>query len=87
MALLFKLVVHVAGIVVAIIIRKVDVDPLNDAKYTVAIIYLSCATLVLFLVLTVFTDPYINIYTVVWSTIVAIATSVILGLTFIPKVS
>lgn len=86
LTIVFKLAIHIAGAVIAVLIRKVEVDPLNDSKYTAAVIYLSCVALTLIVILVLATGLYINIYAVVWPTFVALVTTVMLGLTFIPKV-
>ena len=83
----FKMVIHVCGFVVAILIWKVDIDPLNDAKFTIVIIYLATVAMTVFLILSVFTDLYINIYVFVWQTFVAGVCFTILALVFVPKVT
>ena len=86
LALAYKVIIHVIGLVLAFITRKVKIDPLNDSKYSAAIIYCSCVMLVL-AVIVVFALSGVNTYAGVWSSFVFIEVCIFLGLTFIPKVS
>lgn len=83
-----KLVIHVIGLVLAFLTRKVTIDLLNDSRYSAAIIY--CSTLLLavgVITIVVLDDADGNIYAVVWTSIVFVDVCMFLGLTFIPKVS
>ena len=86
--MVYKVTIHIIGLVLAILTRKVKIDPLNDAKYSAAIIYCSCFIIVLVIV-TVFAlyDVYVNVYAGVFTSVVFMEVCLFLGLTFIPKVS
>ena len=86
LALVYKVIIHIIGLVLAFLTRKVKVDPLNDSRYSAAIIYCSCVMLVL-AVIVVFALSGVNVYAGVWTSFVLIEVCVFLGLTFIPKVS
>ena len=87
LTVLFKIVLHVIGLVLAFLTRKVEVDALNDAKYSATIIYFSTFILILILI----TNPVVannpNLDDAVWTIFVFIMIFMFLGLTFIPKVS
>lgn len=86
--IVYKLVIHVTGLVVAFLTRKVTVDALNDSKYSAAIIYISTLLLVLGVVIIILlAQSDITIYSGVWTTLVFMEVCVFLGLTFIPKVN
>ena len=73
------------GLVLAFLTRKVKVEPLDDSKYSAAIIYCSCFMLILAIVV-VFALSGVNTYAGVWTSLVLVEVCVFLGLTFIPKV-
>ena len=85
LALVYKVIIHVIGLVLAFLTRKVKIDPLNDSRYSAAIIYCSCIMLVL-AVIVVFALSGVNVYAGVWTSFVFVEVCVFLGLTFIPKV-
>ena len=76
---------HVIGLVLAFLTRKVKIDPLNDSRYSAAIIYSSCVMLVLGTIV-VFALSGVNTYAGVWTSLVFVEVCVFLGLTFVPKV-
>ena len=86
--IIYKVIIHVMGLVLAFLTRKVKIDPLKDSKYSAAIIYCSTVLLALGVVIIIFlaTDEII-IYSGVWTTLVFVEVCVFLGLTFIPKVN
>ena len=86
LAIIFKVIIHIIGLILAFITRKVKVEPLDDSKYSAAIIYSSCVTLVLAIVV-VFALSGVNTYAGVWTSLVLVETCIFLGLTFIPKVA
>lgn len=83
----YKLVIHFVGAVLAILSRKAKVDPFNDSKYTALIVYTSCMILTLTLVIQLTTPNHVNIHTLSWTMLVFGGSCIILGLTFLPKVS
>ena len=82
----YKVIIHVIGLVLAFLTRKVKINSLNDSKYSNAIIYCSCFILILAVII-LFAVPGINGFAVAWTMIVFIEVCMFLGLTFIPKVS
>ena len=85
LATAYKVIIHVIGLVLAFLTRKVKIDIPNDSKYSAAIIYFSCFMLTLVAVV-VFTPSGVNLFACVWTTLVFVGLCVFLGLTFIPKV-
>jgi hypothetical protein len=82
----FKLVIHVTGLILAFVTRKVKIDPLNDSRYSAALIYISTLFLFGSLVIFLLVEDN-NTYAAVWTTYVLAEVCVFLGLNFIPKVS
>ena len=81
----FKLIIHVIGLILAFMTRKVNIDPLNDSKYSAALIYFSCVLLIVaILILYLVTEN--NTLHSVWTTFVLLEICVFLGLNFVPKV-
>ena len=88
LAIGYKIIIHVIGLVLAFITRKVKIDPLNDSRYSAAIIYSSCVMLFLaIIVVSVAYPSRMNVYAGIWTTVVFVEACVFLGPTFIPKVS
>ena len=83
---LFKLVIHVTGLILAFATRKVKIDPLNDSRYSAALIYIATLFLLGSLVIFFLVEDN-NTYAAVWTTYVLAEVCVFLGLNFIPKVS
>ena len=84
--MLYKVIIHAIGLVLAFLTRKVKIDALNDSKYSAAIIYSSCIMLSLAVVVIVSLNRQ-NLYAGIWTSLVFVQVCVFLGLTFIPKVS
>ena len=82
----YKCVLQVFALYFAFQTRKVKVKGLNDAKYIAVMVYVVTIVLVITLVSTFALTNYVNTYAVVYCIGLAISGSVILGLTFIPKV-
>ena len=82
---MFKVIIHIIGLVLAFLTRKVKIEPLDDSKYSAAIIYCSCFMLVLAIIV-VFALSGLNTYAGVWTSLVLVEVFVFLGLTFVPKV-
>ena len=47
----FKLIIHVIGLILTFMTRKVNIDPLNDSRYSAALIYISCVLLIIAILL------------------------------------
>lgn len=82
----YKFILHIIGLVLAFLTRNIEVDVLNDGKYTTAIILCSSFIFVVGGVLTI-TSVTIDEFAVLWSIIVLVIVIVFMGFTFIPKVS
>lgn len=82
----FKLMIHVTGLILAFVTRKVKIDPLNDSRYSAALIYISTVFLLASLVIFFLVEDN-NTYAAVWTTYVLAEVCMFLGLNFIPKVS
>ena len=67
--------------------RKVKIKGLNDAKFIAIMVYVVTLVVIVTLVSTFALTNYVNIYAVVYCVGLAISGSLILGLTFIPKVN
>ena len=85
-AIIYKVVIHVMGLVLAFLTRKVKLDALNDSRYSSAIIYCSCVFLFVASVL-VFLVEDNNLYAILWTFLTFVEVCTFLGLTFIPKVN
>lgn len=76
---------QIVGLILACLTRKVQINVLNDYKYTVAIIYSSTVlTVISGVIFSIGLNS--NIVVVVWSFLVLVLIAIFFGLTFIPKV-
>ena len=83
----YKLILHVIGLVLAWLTRKVEIDVLNDYKATVAIVICSSILIVVVCItLPIFSDSYFK-FNLAWAILAFHMVAVHLGFTFIPKVS
>ena len=82
----YKCVLQICALYFAFQTRKVKVKGLNDAKYIAVMVYVVTIVLVITLASTFALTNYVNVYAVIYCVGLAISGSVILGLTFIPKV-
>ena len=82
----FKLIIHVIGLILAFLTRKVHIDPLRESRYSAILIYISFAFLIVALVI-VFLVEDNDIYAGIWTTFVLLEVCVFLGLNFVPKVN
>ena len=86
-AILYKFVLHIIGLVLIFLTRNVEIDVLNDSKYIPTTLY--CSTFVLIatcIILPIVSDNR-SLDDSIWALIVFINISVFLGFNFIPKVS
>ena len=92
MSILYKFILHVIGLVLAFLTRKVRIDVLNDYKITVATMSISTAlVLLMFLLLAprvqvLFNDKQVAARALVWSLGIFFFGCTYLSITFIPKV-
>ena len=85
--IIYKTILHTTAVILSFLTRKVEVNVLNDSKYTAAGVYTSTGLTIL-LVLVIFTlANYRNASVAAVSTFIFLDSVVFLGLTFIPKVS
>ena len=86
LSIVYKLILHIIGLVLAFLIRKIEISALNDSKYSALLIYCSSFVLIL-IIITIPTnadDP--NVVFSLWSVIIFVVILMFLGLTFVPKV-
>ena len=81
----FKLIIHIVGLILAFLTRKVKIDPLNDSRYSAVLIYISFGLLIVSVIIVLLVEEN-NTYAGVWTTFVLAEVCVFLGLNFIPKV-
>lgn len=81
-----KCVLQICALYLAFRTRKVKVKGLNDAKYVATMVYVVTLVVIVTLVSTFALTEYVNVYAIVYCVGLAISGSLILGLTFIPKV-
>ena len=79
-------VTQVVAVILAFRTRKVTIKALNDSKYLTIIIYVSSVIIALMLISAVLLQDYLNIDAAVFGGLIILFTTVVLGLTFIPKV-
>ena len=81
-----KFALHVIAIVLAIRTRNIEVEAVNDAKETQAIVYISTALIILVVVCNFTLEGYANAYGLAIGILSYLDCVTFLGLTFIPKV-
>ena len=86
LTVLYKIVLHVIGLILAILTRKVEIDVLNDYKSTSVIVYCSSVTIVVLIVLASVLADNPNADEIGFATLLFVTVAMYLGLTFIPKV-
>ena len=86
LAAIFKLVLHVIAIILAFRIRKIEVDVINDYKYTSIMVYSSTVLIVLVVIFIYVFDDYINTVAVLVGLVLFLEAVIFLGMTFVPKV-
>lgn len=84
----YKGILQLLALLLAFRTRKIKVKGLDDAKSIIAAVYVSTVGLVLLAISTYFLkDEYVNGYVVVRGISVAVITSIMVALLFIPIVS
>ncbi len=83
----YKAVPQAVSLFLAFQIRKVKIKGLNDAKYTVAAVYVTSIILAVIIVSTYSLVEFVNIYPVVFGLSILVGATAILVLVFVPKVS
>ena len=82
----FKIVLHLFGLILAILNRKVKIDALNDYKSMSGIVYSSTILITLIGIVAATTAGRPDLNMMLHTALVFITISTFLGLTFIPKV-
>ena len=80
-------ITQVVGVVLAFRTRNVTIKALNDSKYLTIIIYISSVIIVAMVASAVLIEDRINADAAVFGGLFIIFSTVVLGLTFIPKVN
>ncbi len=83
----YKAVPQAVSLFLAFQIRKVKIKGLDDAKYTVAAVYVTSIVLAVIIVSTYSLVEFVNIYPVVFGLSILVGATAILVLVFVPKVS
>jgi len=82
----FLLLLQVAAFVLALATCRVKIRVLNDSKEMMAIVYTTTAVMTVLGIITFILPTYLVINEAVFSFGIMLATSLLLGLLFIPKV-
>lgn len=82
---LYLFLLQVAAVVLAFKTRNVKIKELNDSKSVAAIIYVTSIVMAALMIITFASDGYIVVAEALFSGGLMLATTVFLGLTFIPK--
>ena len=82
----YMALLQIVAMFLAFGIRKVKVKGLNDSLYIAAIIYITSILLVVIIVVSLLLNSQLNAFIGVVGASIFIATTVILGLVFVPKV-
>lgn len=75
------------AVILAFRTRKVKIKALNDSKYLTIIIYLSTVIITVMIICVPALDNFLDIDAAVFGALIMLFATVVLGLTFIPKVS
>lgn len=77
---------QIFAVFIAFRTRKVTIKALNDSKYLTIIIYSSMIIITLMIICAVLLASFLTLDSAVFGALIMIFTTVVLGLTFIPKV-
>ena len=83
----YKLLLHLATVVMALKTRKVRVKGLNDYREIVLATYVSSFVLVIILIFNIFVSDRIDLFTVLTSFGLFVGATAIMVLVFVPKVT
>ena len=86
LSIVYKLILHIIGLVLAFLIRKIEISALNDSKYSALLIYCSSFVLILIIITIPTNVDKPNVVISLWSVIIFVVILMFLGLTFVPKV-
>lgn len=83
----FIIVPQIVGVILAFRTRKVHIKALNDSKYLAVIIYTTAVIVTIMIIGAIILDRFLTIDAAVFGGLLTLFATVLLGLTFIPKVS
>ena len=83
----YKIVVQGATLVFAIMIRKVKIPSLDDARYVTVMVYIATALSLVVMVTSFTLVEYTNAYAAIFATSSIMVGDCFLSLLFVPKVS
>ena len=83
----YIVVTQVIAVYLAFRTRKVKIKALNDAKYLALIIYISSIIIAVIIIAAVALRDFLNADAAVFTTVLFLFTTCILGLLFVPKVN
>ena len=83
----YKLIVQGVTLVLAVMIRKVKIPSLDDAKYVTILAYVTTALYIIIIINNVALDKYQNVYVSIYAASTIAFAGSFLGLLFIPKVN
>ena len=83
----YKILLHLATVVMALKTRKVQVKGLNDYREIVLATYVSSFVLVIILIFNIFVSDRIDLFTVLTSFGLFVGATAIMVLVFVPKVT
>ena len=86
MEYMYCILLQASAVVLAFMTRKVQIKELNDSKSVAGIIYINSIVMASLVIITFASDGYIIVAETLYSGGIMLATTVFLGLTFIPKV-
>ena len=84
--LIYKIFLHLIGLILAFLIRKIEIDTLNDFWYSVPITWFSSFLLILLIFIFLATTDNPDLNNLAYTMIALTAVMQFLALTFIPKV-
>ena len=83
----YKIIVQGVTVVLAILIRKVKIPSLDDARYVTVMAYIATALSVILLVISLTLAEYTNVVAASYATSSLLVGGCFLSLLFVPKVS
>ena len=86
LAIVYKLILHVIGLVLVCLTTNVKVDVLNDYRYNIAIIIISTVFLMIIGIANYLLVGFVNWSILIWAISIFTSSMTYLGLTFVPKV-
>ena len=82
----YLIILQVVALILAFMTRKVKIKALNDAKFVVAIIYVTSIVMVALIIITFALDSFVVVTEILFSGGIMLATTVFISFIFVPKV-